>query len=129
MPPRTSPRAPARWIKGKIGLFPALQASGVDLQLALKQTAGGTGSGGQHHRKVRGALVVSEMALALMLLVGAGLLIRTSLALRAVKPGFDTHDVLTMRLSVSGTGLPVQYDENRLLPIRVRSGKLAKLSR
>jgi predicted permease len=46
---------------------------------------------------------VSEIALALMLLVGAGLLIRTSLALRAVKPGFDTHDVLTMRMSVSGT--------------------------
>jgi putative ABC transport system permease protein len=83
------------------GVFPALQASRVDLHLALKQT-GGSGSG-LRHKRVRSGLVVSEIALALMLLVGAGLLIRTSLALRAVKPGFDTHDVLTMRMSVSGT--------------------------
>jgi putative ABC transport system permease protein len=55
------------------------------------------------HKRVRSALVVTEIALALMLLVGSGLLIRTSLALRAVKPGFDTHNVLTMRMSVSGT--------------------------
>ena len=84
------------------GLFPALQILRVDLQHALKQTGGGSGTG-VRHKSVRGALVVTEIALALVLLVGAGLLIRTSLALRAVNPGFDTHHVLTMRMSVSGT--------------------------
>jgi predicted permease len=47
-------------------------------------------------------LVVSEMTLALVLLVGAALLIRTSIALRSVKPGFDSHDVLTMQMSLAG---------------------------
>jgi predicted permease len=52
---------------------------------------------------VRGLLVVSEIAIALMLLIGAGLLIRTSLALLAVNRGFDLHNVVTLRMSVSGT--------------------------
>ena len=47
-------------------------------------------------------LVVSEIALALVLVIGAALLIRTSLALGAVKPGFDAHNVLTMRMSLAG---------------------------
>jgi len=84
------------------GLFPALHILRVDLQHALKRTGGGSGVG-VRHKRVRSALVVTEIALAVVLLVGAGLLIRTSLALRAVKPGFDTHNVLTMRMSVSGT--------------------------
>src|SRR5207247_2075303 len=84
------------------GLVPALQVSRTDLQLALKQT-GATSNSRLHQSKVRGLLVVSEMAFALMLLIGAALLIRTSLAIRAVQPGFDTHHVLTMRMSVSGT--------------------------
>lgn len=84
------------------GLLPALQCSRTNLQLGLKQTPDGLRIG-RFTLRVRGALVVAEIALALMLLVGAGLLIRTSFALRAVKPGFDTHDVLTMRMSVSGT--------------------------
>lgn len=48
-----------------------------------------------------GQLVTGEIALAVVLLIGAGLLIRTLLALRAVNPGFDSHNVLTMQMSVS----------------------------
>ena len=51
---------------------------------------------------MRSALVVLEIALALMLVIGSGLLIRTSLALRAVAPGFDATNVLTMSMSFTG---------------------------
>ena len=53
------------------------------------------------HNKARALLVVSEMGLALVLLVGAALFIRTFVALRAVNPGFDAHQVLTMRMSLT----------------------------
>jgi hypothetical protein len=83
------------------GLLPALHVSRADLQHALKHTGGGPG--GVRHSYVRSPLVISKIALALMLVVGAGLLIRTFLTLHAIKPGFDPHNVLTMRMSVSGT--------------------------
>jgi predicted permease len=82
------------------GLFPALQASRVDVQQALRRTGGGTSDG---HQRLRATLVIAEIALAVMLVAGAGLLIRTSLALRAVEPGFESKNVLTMRMAVSGT--------------------------
>src|SRR4029077_13399149 len=62
--------------------------------------AGRSGTGAAQGA-MRSVLVVVEMALALVLLVGSALLIRTSLALRAVDPGFDAAHVLTMRMSVS----------------------------
>jgi putative ABC transport system permease protein len=83
------------------GLMPALQASRPDLSLTLKESAGRAG-GGFRHNKTRNVFVVSEVALALILLIGSALLIRTSLALRAVRPGFDAEHVLTMRMSLSG---------------------------
>jgi predicted permease len=83
------------------GLMPALQASRPDLGLTLKENAGRAGAG-LRHNKARSVLVVSEVALALILLIGSALLIRTSLALRSVKPGFDADRVLTMRMSLSG---------------------------
>jgi predicted permease len=83
------------------GLFPALQASRADLHTAVKESAGGAGGGLRQH-KVRALLVVSEMGLALVLLIGAALLIRTFLALRAVDPGFDASQVLTMGMSLRG---------------------------
>jgi len=82
------------------GLIPALHASRADLSGTLKESAGRSGTGFRQN-KMRSVLVVTEMALALVLLVGAALLIRTSLALRAVDPGFDASRVLTMRMSVS----------------------------
>ncbi len=83
------------------GLAPALHASRVDLVAAMKRAVAG-GFGGRRSRG-RATLVVIEVALALMLLVGAALLIRTSLALRAVDVGFDAHHVVTMRTSVTAT--------------------------
>jgi ABC-type antimicrobial peptide transport system permease subunit len=60
------------------GVWPAWQTSRVDLQRALKETTGGAAGGSRRHRSLRSALVVIEIALALMLLIGAALLIRTS---------------------------------------------------
>ena len=81
------------------GLIPALQAARADLSSTLKESAGRSGTGFRQN-KARATLVVSEVALALILLVGSALLIRTSLALRAVDPGFDPTNVLTMRMSL-----------------------------
>jgi predicted permease len=83
------------------GLVPALHASRVDLNSTLKEGSSRSGSG-LRQNKSRGALVVVELALAVVLLVGAGLLIRTFAALRTVAPGFDTHNVLTMETALTG---------------------------
>ncbi len=83
------------------GLFPAIGASRPDLNTALKE--GGKQSGaGFRQGKARSLLVVSEVSLALVLLIGATLLIRTYLALRTVNPGFDAHNVLTLEMSLTG---------------------------
>jgi predicted permease len=84
-----------------IGVIQALQSSRVDLNTTIKESASRSGSGFRQN-KTRSILVVVEVALALILLVGAGLLIRTSVALAKVDPGFDSTNVLTMRMSLSG---------------------------
>ena len=78
------------------GLAPALQAAKIDLNEALKQGGGRTGTGAGH-RRLRSALVVIEIALALVLLVGAGLLIQAFLRLRALDVGVNPENVLTLR--------------------------------
>ncbi len=83
------------------GLFPALQVSRVELASTLKESGSRSGSG-LRQNKARSALVVIEIALAVVLLTGAALLIRTSMALAAVNPGFETNNVLTMRMSLAG---------------------------
>jgi len=83
------------------GLAPALQASRPDLNETLKDgVRGATGSAG--YRRMRSLLVVSEIALSLVLLVGAGLLMRSFLKLQAVDPGFNPNNMLTMRVSLEG---------------------------
>jgi predicted permease len=83
------------------GLAPALQVSRPDLNEMLKDgVRGATGSAG--HRRMRSLLVVSEIALSLALLVGAGLLMRSFLKLQAVDPGFNPNNMLTMRVSLEG---------------------------
>ena len=83
------------------GLFPALAASRADLNSSLKESSNRAGTGFRQGR-ARSALVVSEVSLALVLLIGAALLIRTFIALRAVNPGFDPHNVLTLEMSLNG---------------------------
>ena len=83
------------------GLIPALQSSRPDLSATLKESGGRSGTG-LRHNKARTFLVVTEVALAVVLLVGSALLIRTSLALGAVNPGFDAQNVLTMDMSING---------------------------
>jgi len=89
------------------GLVPALQASGRDVNDALKEGARGSTEGGGRHR-LRSLLVASEFALALVLCAGAGLLIRSFVALRGLDPGLDPRNVLTMIVSVAGAreGVP-----------------------
>jgi putative ABC transport system permease protein len=83
------------------GFVPALQASRPDLNETLKESGrSATGSAGQ--RRVRSLLVVSEIALSLVLLVGAGLLMRSFLNLQAVNPGFNSQNLLTTRVSLRG---------------------------
>jgi putative ABC transport system permease protein len=83
------------------GLFPALHLSKPDLSSTLKEGGGRSGTG-LRHGQARAALVVAEIALALVLLTGAALLIRSFVGLRTVNPGIDAHNVLTMETSMSG---------------------------
>jgi predicted permease len=80
------------------GLVPALQASRADLHSAMRE--GSKGSGGRSSGRVRGVLVVSQVALALVLLVGAGLFLRSFMELQGVDAGFEPEGVLTARLSL-----------------------------
>ena len=83
------------------GLFPAIGAARPDLNTTLKESSNRSGTGFRQS-KGRSVLVISEVSLALVLLIGAALLIRTYVALRAVNPGFDSHNVLTMEMSLTG---------------------------
>src|SRR5579862_3494586 len=81
------------------GIVPAIKASRGDLATTLNES--GRSGAGLQHNKTRSLLVVTEMALAMILLAGAALLIRTFHDLRTVNPGFETHNVLTMDMSLA----------------------------
>ena len=83
------------------GLLPALRISKLDVNSVLKEASGRSGTGLRHNR-LRSVLVAAEMALAVILVVGAGLMIRTFVGLRSVQPGFDPRNVITMQTSFSG---------------------------
>jgi putative ABC transport system permease protein len=87
-----------------VGLIPALQASRRDLHIGLQQSSHRTAGG---HQWLRRTLVVAEVALALVLLVSTGLLLRSLQRLFAIDPGFDTSHLLTMQVQASGH----QFDE------------------
>ena len=76
--------------------MPAISASSPNLAATLNESSSRSGIGSRSG-KLRSVLVVTEMALALVLVIGAALLIRTFLKLESVDPGFDTHNVLTPR--------------------------------
>jgi len=87
------------------GLVPAWHASNVDLNAALK-TGTRTGTGGEHKHRLRNALVMAEVALALILLVCAGLLIQSFARLGRVSPGVQTERLLTARIQLPSVAYP-----------------------
>ena len=96
------------------GLVPAIHASRVDLIATLKESSGRTGTG-LRQNKIRSLFVTGEIALALVLLVSAALLIHSLIELRAVNPGFDSHNVLIMQMSLAGTRFEKTSEINRLV--------------
>ncbi len=91
------------------GLAPALQASRSDLQASLRE--GSRGSSAISGRRLRSALVVTEMALAVVLLIGAGLVIRSFWKLNQVDPGFDADNVLSVRVALPGSAYPEEAEQ------------------
>jgi putative ABC transport system permease protein len=83
------------------GLFPALSASRPDLNRALNE-GGNQQAAGFRQNRARSWFVISQMSLAVVLLIGAGLLIRSFIALREVNPGYDPHNVLRIDMSLTG---------------------------
>ena len=83
------------------GLLPAFSVARSNLAAAINES-GNRSSAGFRSGRIRSLLVISEVALALVLVIGASLLIRTFMKLQAVDPGFDTHNVLTMAMSIGG---------------------------
>lgn len=96
------------------GLFPAWRSARADLNATIREGSNRTGSGFRQN-KSRTLLVVTEIALAVVLLVGAGLLIRTAAAIYAVNPGFDTKHVLTMRMSLQGKSYETSASVEQLI--------------
>ena len=92
------------------GLFPALHLSRSELQTGIRQSSDRTVAG---HHGARGALVVVEVALALVLLVSAGLLLRSVQRVFAVPPGFDPAHVLTMQVQEDGRRYDKDADRDR----------------
>src|SRR5215467_3392307 len=116
--PNNIPRLPAIRMDGRVlaftsatvivtgilfGMAPSLRTSKLNLSETLKEGARNV-SGGRHE-KLRKLLVISELALSLVLLISAGLLIRSFISVERVNPGFNAQNVLSMRLSVAGTSV------------------------
>src|SRR5262249_19159092 len=88
------------------GLAPAFQAARTDLNDVLKE-AGRGGTDTSRRLRLRNLLVVSEFALSLVLLIGAGLMVKSLLRLQEVKPGFDSNTLLTRRAALP----PLKYQK------------------
>ena len=84
------------------GLAPAMQAAGLDVIAGLKEGARGS-SDGAGRNGARSFLVASEFAMAVVLLIGAGLMVRSFFALQSIDPGFNPHNVVSMVVSVAGS--------------------------
>ncbi len=101
------------------GVVPAFKSSRADLNTALKDDGNRTGAG-LRQSKTRVVLVTFEVTLAVVLLIAAGLLIRTFVAIRHVDPGFDAHNVLTMRMLIAGPQFETQVGVTQMLEDGVR---------
>jgi putative ABC transport system permease protein len=91
------------------GLIPTLQARGIDLHGTLKDDGGTRGTAGPGRVRLRGSLVVAELAFAVMLLAGAGLLIRSFWNLQQVDTGFRAGGVLKAEYKLPGTRYPADF--------------------
>ena len=96
------------------GIIPALSVSQTDINPTLNES-GSRSLGSLLHNKTRSILVVSEITLALVLLTGAALLLRTFSALRSIDTGFDAHNVLAMQMSLSGIRFEKTVGVNQLV--------------
>jgi putative ABC transport system permease protein len=107
------------------GLAPAFEGSRADVQETLKDGARQVG-GGIRHRRMRQAFVVAEIALAVVLLVGAGLMLRSFSSLRRVDPGYSTANILTMRLQLPS----VKYtnDQQRIRFFQEATARIQELA-
>ncbi|MGA9769131.1 MAG: ABC transporter permease [Blastocatellia bacterium] len=94
------------------GLLPAMQASKTDINESLKESGRGS-TEGRRGSSIRSALIVSEIALSLVLLIGAGLMIKSFVRLQQVDLGFATENVLTMRLTLPQAKYPEKRDQTR----------------
>jgi putative ABC transport system permease protein len=83
------------------GVLPAIQATRIDLREALNGEGRGSSAGGLKHQRMRSTLVVAEIALALVLLVGAGLMLQSFVSLQRVETGFDAARLLVIDLPLS----------------------------
>jgi putative ABC transport system permease protein len=91
------------------GMVPTFQARRLDLQTSLKGESTGSVATGTTHARVRSALVVAELALAVTLVVGAGLLIKSFWRLQRVDPGFQAHGVLKAEYQLPASRYPVDF--------------------
>jgi putative ABC transport system permease protein len=107
------------------GFAPALQFARADLQDAIRETGRGT-SGSLRRNRFRQVLIVSEVALSVVLLAGAGLLFRSFMRLQSVNAGFMAEQVLTARLTPSGTNF--KKDSERLRFYREVIDKMSSVS-
>jgi putative ABC transport system permease protein len=91
------------------GLVPALQSANPNLNETLRDSGARGASAGRARQRLRSGLVIGEVALSLVLLVGAALLIRSFLGMQRVAPGFDPSGLLTMRVTLTGPSYDSTY--------------------
>jgi predicted permease len=96
------------------GLLPAIRVSRFDVNSALKESSSRSGTGLKHNR-IRGLLVVGEVAFAIVLLTGAALMIRTFAGLRSAKSGLDPVNVLTLQTALSGNRFATTAQVDRMV--------------
>jgi putative ABC transport system permease protein len=97
------------------GLVPALQSARPNLNETLRDSGARGTSAGRVRQRLRSSLVVGEVALSLVLLVGAALLIRSFLSMQGVEPGFDPSNLLTLRMTMSGPSYDSTYKRFAML--------------
>jgi putative ABC transport system permease protein len=103
-----------------VGMLPALRASRMDVEEHLR-SGGERGGASRHHERTRTLLAVSEVALACLLLVGTGLLMRSFVEMRRVSPGFETARVLSMTTLVTASRYAAMSTTTRMMDDAIRT--------